>query len=745
MNFLKIILGIMVFLFLIYQVSPVCGGAAESPEKYALVIGINDYINLGEDDGDLLGCENDAQLMKSVLVNYYGFKEENVILLLSQEATKEKIREAFFSHLVNKCKEGDTSVFFYSGHGSQVEDLNGDESDSCDEALCPADIEMFGIKNYIIDDEFGEWIGQVKTDNFTIILDSCFSGTATKEGEKRLEKFNTGVKFFDSGFKAVGGVKPDIEITDKLSEDKYALISGCASDQVSEEGIWTYTKRKSAEETEGTEEGTSEETPEETEGAEEDTSEETFRSGVLTRNLVLALSQANTGNITFKDIMTDIITGINYQGYMQKPGIEGNYNRFVFQDSLEPSPDASVKPYFHITGVEGNRVQLDGGFANGVELGSIYEAYSPDEIAFSDSGTGKIEIDEVSMATAGGKILEGSVEKNGKVVQVAGVYSAGGVVFSIDNQELKDFLSLNLNNVFYKVDDANIEEIRKEINDDKKIEILKLLEGKVYFEGDLKEQLFKIGFNEEEAGIITAKTLQKPLSLSFTDSMGNVDFYIQGSKDEDDMIYIDLYDKAGWIINSYSGSFSDVFDAIRPFIDNTFALNQLFNLSNSSPDFKVKLWTERDNPVYMAGEEITYYFEAEKDCYLTLIDVATDGTVTVLFPNNITSDSKIEGGKTYSIPAEGETKLTVEAPMGIKMVKAIATENSLELEGYIPENIAENFIVMPAGEGGSEFVGNISMILAKSIAGGSSKSMEGGIIPLNDWATAELVIPVREY
>ena len=51
--------------------------------------------------------------------------------------------------LVQDAKPGDSLFFHFAGHGYRVEDLDGDEADGWDEAICPVDYESQG---YIIDD-----------------------------------------------------------------------------------------------------------------------------------------------------------------------------------------------------------------------------------------------------------------------------------------------------------------------------------------------------------------------------------------------------------------------------------------------------------------------------------------------------------------------------------------------------------------------------------------------------------------
>ncbi|MFD1691434.1 caspase family protein [Azotobacter chroococcum] len=97
--------------------------------KNALCIGINDYPGT---DSDLSGCVNDAHDWAAVLQGY-GF---NVSTLIDEQATREAMLGAI-GNLIGSAQSGDTVVLTYSGHGTWLEDTDGDEPDARDEALCP--------------------------------------------------------------------------------------------------------------------------------------------------------------------------------------------------------------------------------------------------------------------------------------------------------------------------------------------------------------------------------------------------------------------------------------------------------------------------------------------------------------------------------------------------------------------------------------------------------------------------------
>lgn len=95
--------------------------------NYALVVGIETYQQPGIIS--LPGCANDAELMRQALMDKFGFPAENIVTVLNAQATRAGIETAFRTQLIERAQPGDVVVFYYSGHGTQVPDDNGDEAD----------------------------------------------------------------------------------------------------------------------------------------------------------------------------------------------------------------------------------------------------------------------------------------------------------------------------------------------------------------------------------------------------------------------------------------------------------------------------------------------------------------------------------------------------------------------------------------------------------------------------------------
>ncbi len=205
-------------------------------EKYALLVGVDDYAPAGYNRRDLASCETDVYLMRKVLVEKYGFAQSNVRVLLSLypggEATGKNIVNAFKEHLIDQAESGDVVVFYFSGHGTRVKDDSGDEIDKCDEALCPADSDE--TNEVLTDDQLDFLLGQLRTEHVTVIADSCHAGTVTRapdvvEGVTKFIPYNENFRELS----IVGEVFPQYQ----PPTDPVQQIPGLALDQIGPEVV----------------------------------------------------------------------------------------------------------------------------------------------------------------------------------------------------------------------------------------------------------------------------------------------------------------------------------------------------------------------------------------------------------------------------------------------------------------------------------------------------------------------------
>lgn len=277
--------------------------------KFALLIGINRYKEFKPETRkirDLQGTNNDVELMKNLLVKEYSFG--NVKTLLNEQATQKGILDGFRSQLIEnaknyqtrnkvEAKDGATVVFYYSGHGSQLRDDNGDETDGIDETLVAHDSDSEGIKD-IRDDEFDKFFNELRqyTTNITFIFDSCHSGTVTRGGNSRSVRRD--LKLTNNS-RGDGGINDGI---DMKRNESYVAISGSLPSQLSQENEFT--------------------NPE---------TSKTQWDGDLTYSLVNHLRQ--NPDATYREIMTQVQNQVVAYGRNQTPQFEGDVDRAFFGSS----------------------------------------------------------------------------------------------------------------------------------------------------------------------------------------------------------------------------------------------------------------------------------------------------------------------------------------------------------------------------------------------------------------------------
>ncbi|ACC84953.1 caspase family protein [Nostoc punctiforme] len=157
-----------------------------TPRKLALLVGINNYLN-NERGDNLRGCITDVDLQEKLLTHRFGFEPNNILKLTSDPAdkqpTRKNILEAFEEHLIKQAKPGDVVVFHFSGHGSRLPDpdpIQQCRNDNYNSTLVPSDDGANGVTQDIMGRTLFLLISALKTENVTVVLDSCFSGGGTR-------------------------------------------------------------------------------------------------------------------------------------------------------------------------------------------------------------------------------------------------------------------------------------------------------------------------------------------------------------------------------------------------------------------------------------------------------------------------------------------------------------------------------------------------------------------------------------
>jgi len=181
----RIAFYLALIVFVVFLTMPVSETQSGRLTKRALLVGINRYQNPIAPDTP--GAEEDAEETRRLLIENYGFRPTDILMLKGPQATAQRIVDEFKHWLIEGTKPGDQVFFLYAGHGTQVDDEDKDEAqrtpgDTEDEALAPFDVKNVGHTrvNVITDDQLGDLINQLSGRMAVLVFDSCHSGTVSR-------------------------------------------------------------------------------------------------------------------------------------------------------------------------------------------------------------------------------------------------------------------------------------------------------------------------------------------------------------------------------------------------------------------------------------------------------------------------------------------------------------------------------------------------------------------------------------
>jgi hypothetical protein len=150
---------------------------AAKPRGLSLNIGLNSVsgAHYGGWTGPLSACEFDAKDM-AALATGRGMK---ATALVTKDATRAKVLSGLRA-AAKALVKGDFFLLTYSGHGGQVPDVSGEESDKLDETWCLFDGQLIDDELYL---ELGRFAAGVR---ILVLSDSCHSGTVVRAGPPAL-------------------------------------------------------------------------------------------------------------------------------------------------------------------------------------------------------------------------------------------------------------------------------------------------------------------------------------------------------------------------------------------------------------------------------------------------------------------------------------------------------------------------------------------------------------------------------
>lgn len=621
-----------------------------SADKWAVIVGINEYKII---DPDLRYCESDALKMKNFLTQKAGFNEEHIKILLGKEATKRNIREAIKNWLAMNVKPGDRAVFYFSGHGVQFQDFNGDEEDGLDEMLGAYDSGRLDF-TFIKDDELSRWLRKVNTDNKIVFIDACHSGTGTRAVSLNGEYMPTVKAYYPEPDMAIQRATED-DIKSYLGSEREAEMEIQAmktqqNDNV--DGIASISASR--------DDQVALESPR-------------LDGGVLTYYLTKTLDNLTDQGevVTVYDAWEIAKNEIRKHNWQQEPQFGGS-------PSISIAGEIPVKkdPFdATITSVSEGLFRISIGENKDVTRGSIYSVYSKDAEKPEGKPKAKIRIAKVMEDYSSATILTGQdVDEGDKVLEESHYIETEDLLVRIDSFKSDSDSELIIQDI--------TEEIKKAIE---KIEHVVLTKKgqtpDLIIQGNLEKTdsgKFKISARLVKVNILSST---RPVSVLIEDrdQIHNAVFR---------QIFADPKDEFG---NPIKDEYNQPVPGFAKALKRCYVMKSLARLENPNPGFKINLSIDKGSQaVYRPGEVVSISMEPTRDCYVYLLDIGTSGKITLLFPNRWQPNNQIKAGQKFvidSLDENGDYQIEVFLPPGEERLKAIATTMPIPLEQISPDNI----------------------------------------------------------
>jgi hypothetical protein len=178
--------------------------SVEVGEYYGLVIGIDEYSG---EWPQLKNAVNDAKAVAELLSSKYTFQYMKT--LYNQDATRDNILKEF-EFLLQKVKENDNVLIYYSGHGEYIKDMDKG-------FWVPIDASSKSISKYISNEDIKAFLTGIHSKHTLLVTDACFSGDIFR-GKTMTIPYENSTKYYSkmyslSSRKALtsGGVEPVLD------------------------------------------------------------------------------------------------------------------------------------------------------------------------------------------------------------------------------------------------------------------------------------------------------------------------------------------------------------------------------------------------------------------------------------------------------------------------------------------------------------------------------------------------------
>lgn len=696
--------------------------STREPEKFALIVGINDYINYGDEPGgDLLGPRNDATAMRDVLVGRWGFKPDNVKMLLDRTATRDGIRQGLSQWVGSRARPGDLVVFYFSGHGSQVRDRNGDEADGLDETICPSDVLRNSMAKDIKDDELGAWLRGLPTKNVTVILDSCHSGTATRSLASFVRRKALDRRVSDMPEEPGTSEAPAVATRSLFaSTASTAAAAAIPTDSYGEGAIEFAAAR-----------------------ANETAIESMFETG---QGMV---RPGGAFTVALVKYLWQVPPTTSHEDLLRMAREEVKKGRFAQMPNMSAAGEGSRRPLFHVAGspaavametgpvmpepsrpapviptpVPGKPTPVPVKPTPAPAKPPVKPSTPPSRVVVAPDPTVAKPVPALSPELVQqGYVPVLAMHPNGEV-ELGGGSSAGITVGSL----------YQVGATLLRVDKVDAKVARASRPPAGTRGIVVVRRDSVATGAPARLIAYQYPESRLRVSIAGLQSTNRPLLEQAMRKVSSLDVRTVAADRADLLVRRDA--EAFTVVSPDGepryrvpvGAESVVDSVVNHLVKEAGAL-RLASLTNPGHPFAVSLQFAGGQDRVRVGDEIDFKVRSEKDGFLTIVDVDAAGAVNVIFPNEWERNNRISAGEEITVPSEAmkanNIKFLVSPPSGHSIIRAFVTEKPVVIPANLTARDAE--VVMRA----------------LWAAAGPAPLVGSNAVPVRNWATASVTYEI---
>ncbi len=335
---------------------------------HALLIGIDHYACATVPD--LGGAVNDVHALAALLQQRFHVPPSQISMLTNEAATVAGVKQAIRQQLLAPVRahvqqhpdaEPPTVLLHFSGHGSQAPDPTGQKPSGLDETLVCHDSRLPNIYD-LKDWELGQLLDEVgqQTENITVVLDCCHSGSGTRNAGQRAEKMVSAVRSCVPDRRAQPA--PTTPRGSQPATANHVLLAACLNREKAYEYIPGTTAAGEA-----------------APSATHDYAQQ--RHGALTYHLLQVLHELDPANPPTHYEVYEQVRARVAAHFQQSVQCEGDWGRVVL-GSARPNRDLWIT----ITEQRGDRYLIDAGAVHGMQPGVRLAAHPPTARTAAEAG-----------------------------------------------------------------------------------------------------------------------------------------------------------------------------------------------------------------------------------------------------------------------------------------------------------------------------------------------------------------------